>query len=350
MPLREAQKSSQAKSPAPCQAQRQTSWLHFGAPLILFVGALVPFIASSSLKLSSHEIQKPQPPLTIRIQKPLQVKSTKPLSIAVDPVDEVRHWVNFYSTTGRGTFQRWLNRSSERIIEIQKILASQGLPKDLAYMVMIESGFQVNAVSPKKAVGPWQFMKPTGKRFGLTINEWLDERRNYSKSSVAAAKYLKVLFQEFQDWKLATASYNAGENYIKRITRNHDTKSFWRLSRAGALYDETRDYVPKFLAALVIAKAPHLYGFKIPSPTINKADTTHIWVPGGTHLDLIAVTAGLSPKELRELNAELIRGYVPHYVSQFRIQIPLKASRPISAYLRRTIAARERTPDSNSTF
>ncbi|MBC7370013.1 MAG: lytic transglycosylase domain-containing protein, partial [Bdellovibrionaceae bacterium] len=175
---------------------------------------------------------------------------------------KVSKWVQYYQTRGQRWFGEWLSRSSKYMPMIQAELQRANLPLDLAYMVMIESGFSSVAVSHADAVGPWQFIEPTGARYGLRKNWWLDERRDLKKSTLAAIRYLKDLREEFGSWYLVAASYNMGEAGLRRQIKKHGTKDYWELVKRGALPVETQEYVPKILAAMLISKAPNLYGFR----------------------------------------------------------------------------------------
>lgn len=199
---------------------------------------------------------------------------------------------------------------------------------------MIESGFVAHATSSAKAVGPWQFINETGERYGLTNNWWLDERRDFDKSSRAAAKYLRHLYSLFNCWNLAAAGYNAGENKIIRLMDKHQTNNFWELARMGSLATETKDYVPKLIAAMLIAKAPGIYGFrdvKFQKPLSFE----HFYVPGGTRLDHLAQNIGQPYQTLRDLNPELIRGYIPFQVNGRSIRIPKGSAPLVSQFVRK---------------
>jgi membrane-bound lytic murein transglycosylase D len=204
---------------------------------------------------------------------------------------------------------------------IQKELKNAGLPQDLAFMVMIESGFEANAKSHKDAVGPWQFIEATGTRYGLKVNYWLDERKDFHKSTLAAIKYIKDLYNEFGSWYLVAASYNMGENGLRRRINQHMSNDFWTLSRLGALPQETVDYVPKILAAMLIAKSPALYGFnniaKLSPLTYDVVSS-----PGGTNLRDLADHLGVTYPSLLDLNAELNLGVVPSSVKSHMIKVP----------------------------
>ncbi len=245
---------------------------------------------------------------------------------------KVSNWIHFYQTRGRKWFREWLERSSRHMPPIQKELQQAGLPQDLAYMVMIESGFSATAVSSAQAVGPWQFIESTGLRYGLNRNWWLDERRDYHKSTIAATKYLRDLYTEFGSWYLVAASYNMGENGLRKKITKHGTKDFWNLIRAKALPLETEEYVPKILAAMLIAKAPNLYGFRNLEP-MNPLVYDVVAVPGGTDLDGVADHLGITRKSLKDLNAELLLGYVPRQVERHLIRIPFGAQKMVTDYL-----------------
>lgn len=233
----------------------------------------------------------------------------------------VSKWVNYFQTKGQRWFREWLERSSRYLPFIQKELRDEGMPTDLAFMVMIESGFSANAVSTASAVGPWQFIATTGNRYGLNKNWWLDERKDVEKSTKAAIRYMKDLYQEFGSWYLVAASYNMGENGLRRQIKKYQTKDYWSLIKKNALPDETQEYVPKILAAMLISKAPNLYGFR----ALERRETLEydtVAVPGGVDLDDLADRLGITHKSLKDLNAELILGYVPRQIDKHSIRVP----------------------------
>ena len=143
---------------------------------------------------------------------------------------------------------------------MEEIFKSRGLPKDLVSMSLVESSLSPKAVSSAQAVGYWQFIKPTGLEFGLRINHWIDERRDFQKSTQAAAKYLYKLYGEFEDWLLSMSAYNMGEARLRRLIKKYQTKNFWILYKKSDFPKETALYVPKILAAAHIVKNPELYG------------------------------------------------------------------------------------------
>jgi hypothetical protein len=173
----------------------------------------------------------------------------------------VEYWIDYFTGRGRGHFTRYLERSEYFIPYIAPLLKQNGMPEDLVYLAMIESGFNNFARSHAKAVGPWQFISATGKRYGLMVNWWVDERRDIRKSTLAAVGYLRDLYNMFGHWELAAASYNAGEAKIARAVQRYGTKDFWVISKQRFLRPETRDYVPKIIAAAIIAKNREQFGF-----------------------------------------------------------------------------------------
>lgn len=248
---------------------------------------------------------------------------------------KVSKWVHYYQARGQKWFREWLARSSKYMPFIQAELQRANLPTDLAYMVMIESGFSSQAVSHADAVGPWQFIAPTGSRYGLQNNWWLDERRDLKKSTLAAIRYLKDLREEFGSWYLVAASYNMGEAGLRRQIKKYQTKDYWTLVQKGALPEETQEYVPKILAAMLIAKAPSLYGFR-DVEKLDPLDYEVVSVPGGTDLDGVADHLGVTRKSLKDLNAEILLGYIPRQISRHFIRVPKGAGQMVSAYTGKT--------------
>lgn len=246
---------------------------------------------------------------------------------------KVSKWIAYYQgTRGSKWFRGWLQRSYKYMPFIQDELKKAGLPLDLAYMVMIESGFSPNAVSHADAVGPWQFIEATGMRYGLNKSWWLDERRDLKKSTLAAIRYLRDLHEEFGSWYLVAASYNMGESGLRRQIKKYGTKDYWTLIKLNALPQETQEYVPKILAAMLIAKAPNLYGFR----DLEKMDPLEyeiVLVPGGTDLGPLADHIGVTRKSLKDLNAELYLGYIPRQIDKHFIRVPKGAARIVSAFV-----------------
>ncbi|UCF06990.1 MAG: LysM peptidoglycan-binding domain-containing protein [bacterium] len=216
-----------------------------------------------------------------------------------------KHWIKYFQGRGRRNFRRWLLRAEKYRELIEPILIEVGIPRDLLYLAVIESGLNLRARSRMKAVGPWQFMAGTGRLFGLRINWWIDERRDIIASTYAAAHYLKHLHDLFGSWPLALASYNAGEYRVAHAISRQKTDDYWKLR----LPNQTKWFVPKFMAALTIAREPSRYGFRKTSVEPIRFDI--ITIEQSTDLRLIAKKAGCTLRTLEDLNPALKRWATP---------------------------------------
>jgi membrane-bound lytic murein transglycosylase D len=237
---------------------------------------------------------------------------------------KVAYFTRYFQGSARDSFARWLSRSERYIPMMREVLRKEGLPEDLVYLAMIESGFSPHAFSVASAVGPWQFMSATGKRYSLRIDPWIDERRDPLKSTVAAALYLKELYALFNnDWYLAAAGYNAGENKILRAINMYNSRDFWELSKGEYTYlkPETKDYVPKLLAAAIIAKEPAKYGFADVA-YLPPIEFDLVPIPSRTDLEIVAQACEVSPQVIRELNPELRRSSTPPDYPGYQLKIP----------------------------
>lgn len=237
----------------------------------------------------------------------------------------VESFIRYFQTRGRKHFVRWLSRSPAYMSMLQGILRDNGIPTDISYIAFIESGLNPKAKSRAKAVGMWQFIKGTGKKFGLRIDWWIDERMDPEKATLAAAKYFKNLYGEFDSWYLAAAGYNAGEGRVRSAVRKHGTTDFWQLAtHKRPLRRETREYVPKYLAAMLIAKDPQGYGFDESELDILAANQYEkVNIPDATDLHVIAEAAGTTAEEIVRLNPELLRWYTPPNYPDYMIKIPI---------------------------
>ena len=240
---------------------------------------------------------------------------------AVDDIElqmnaDVLKYIAFFTGAGRSTFERWLKRSGRYMDLFRSVLQKEGLPPDLVHLVFVESGFNVNARSYAAAVGPWQFMRSSAQLFGLNVNQWVDERKDPEKATVAAARYLKHLYSIFGDWPLALASYNAGEGTVMRAIQSQGTTNYWELR----LPKQTEEYVPQFMAALAISRDPVKYGFgDIEMDDPMRFD--EVAMKGAVDLRSIAKLAECSYDELRELNPSartaMLRG--PNGITTVRV-------------------------------
>ncbi|HUG39381.1 MAG TPA: transglycosylase SLT domain-containing protein [Longimicrobiales bacterium] len=225
-------------------------------------------------------------------------------------VEEVGKYIGyFHAGRARENYERWLTREGRYRDLILAELRAQGLPEELLYLTMVESGFSPVAVSRAKAVGLWQFMRTTGRAEGLRIDDWVDERRDPLASTRAAVAHLKMLHRELGDWSLAAAAYNAGLGRVRRA-RARTAGGYFDLTAAGALPAETRSYVPLILAAGHVAANRERYGLghvRTEEPLVF--DTVR--VQGRTRLSAVAKATGVDVAELKALNPHLLRGAAP---------------------------------------
>jgi membrane-bound lytic murein transglycosylase D len=228
----------------------------------------------------------------------------------------VESLIRFFQNQGRESFQAWLNRMGEYEILYKQILKQYNLPEELIYLSMIESGFKPNAYSYARAMGLWQFMYSTGKVYGLKRDYWVDERRDPVKATDAAARHLKDLYNEFGDWYLVMAAYNAGPGRIHRAIQRDRTRDFWKMY---SLPKQTRNYVPTFLAAAIISRDPEAYGFTVPKTAPNYWTYDTLSIHKSVELESIARVAGLKYQEMKELNPDLRRHSTPNYTYTIRL-------------------------------
>ncbi|MBI2602298.1 MAG: transglycosylase SLT domain-containing protein [Deltaproteobacteria bacterium] len=239
--------------------------------------------------------------------------------------DDVRKWINYYTTRGRNEFQDYLRRGEAFKNYIGKILKRYELPTYFYYLAMIESGFKISAHSKANAVGFWQFIGPTATRYGLRINPYIDERRDPMRATIAAANYLRDLKNVFNSWFLAMAAYNAGESRVMNLIMNAGTRDYWQLCDRNILPRETRGYVPRFLAAVILGENPEKYGF-LPVETAEHPKMLAVRVPSPVRLDKIAAKAGITLAKLRQYNPHIRRNYTPPSYRFYRIWVPEGAS------------------------
>ena len=227
--------------------------------------------------------------------------------------------IDYFVAKDRERFGMWISRSGRYLPMIQRIFRERGLPEELAYTAMIESGFSPRAVSRVGAKGMWQFMEATGRRYGLVIDRWLDERLDPVKSTRAAAEYLGDLYGLFGHWFLAQAGYNAGESRVGRAIQRARTSDFWALTQTRHLPDETKLFVPQILAAAVITRAPTRYGFDVTLEAPLAYDEVTTRRP--LDFDTIAALAGTTVEEIRDLNPALLARITPPFGS-YTLRLP----------------------------
>jgi len=247
---------------------------------------------------------------------------------------QVQVYLDLFQNKQRKSFGIWLSRSGKYLPLMHKELKEAGLPLDLAYLAMIESGYNQKAYSKAHASGLWQFIPGTGDEYNLKRDKYIDERRDAEKSTKAAVKFLSQLFDEFGDWHLAVAAYNAGGGKIGRGLERYDAKDFWTLAQHDYLAMETKRYVPKLIASIIIAKNPEKYGFadiELEPPLAY--DTLEVG-PGLT-LEAVALISNCDKKTITHLNQELSTDKTPLNQRSYDIKIPAGAQKLASKNLPR---------------
>jgi len=236
-------------------------------------------------------------------------------------VEAVKKHVTLFTDKIKERFSLYLVRSGKYLDLMKEILQEKNVPEEIVFLPLIESGFSANAYSPAKAAGYWQFIASTAKRYGLEINWWKDERRDPVKSTMAAADYLKDLYKMFGSWNLAMAAYNAGEGKILRALNKTKTDDYWALLSTNHIKRETKDYVPKFIAASLIASSPKNFGFEdLEYHKPLNYDNVTLKLP--IDLDIAAECADTSVEVIKELNPELRRWCTPPDVHEYTLRIP----------------------------
>jgi membrane-bound lytic murein transglycosylase D len=243
----------------------------------------------------------------VRLSAPRQAAPTAAGSIPIVTNARVEKWLQYFKGRGRSEMAKWLTRTGRYRGMIEEILAEEGLPKELFYLSMIESGLNPSAYSRAHAAGMWQFISSRARMYGLRIDWWVDERRDPEKSTRAACAYLSDLYDMFGTWELALAAYNSGEGRVSRARSGRPScPDFWCLD----LPRETEDFVPKFMAALTIGSDPRAHGFD-PGPTDAPLAYETVEVAGAMKLENIAKAAGVDCEDMKRLNPALRRWCTP---------------------------------------
>jgi membrane-bound lytic murein transglycosylase D len=235
----------------------------------------------------------------------------------------VESWLQYYQTRGRESFEITLTRAGRYERLMREIFRRKGLPEDLVFLSLIESGFAPTAYSRARAAGLWQFVPATARIYELEMSSWVDERLDPIAATQAAAEYLEDLHREFGDWYLTVAAYNAGPGRVHQAIRRSGSRDYWTIVERRALSRETRDYVPKLIAAALIAKQPGKYGLRSRPEPIATFDIVH--VPDATSLDVVAEAAVVPLDRILALNLHLVRGITP---PGQRYPVRLPAGRP----------------------
>ncbi len=254
----------------------------------------------------------------LKAQAAAEIKATHS-DLPLMMTDQVAGYINYFSSRGHGTLERALTLSGRYREMIERILKEEGVPQDLIYLAQAESGFHPYAVSRAGARGIWQFMGSRARAYDLHHDSWVDDRQDPEKSTRAAARHLKDLYNQFGDWYLAMAAYNSGPGTVQSAVKRTGYADFWELYRRNVLPKETRNYVPIIVAVTIMAKNPGQYGLDTITPDQEIAyDTVKISYP--VDLRLVAECVGASPGELQELNPSLLRMTTPK--GHFELHIP----------------------------
>ena len=321
-----------------------------------FRGGLATVVVASALLITSSQragpdesdARPPQPDTGWEDDGPVRVgaapdvvespgahEASPSWDIPIHHTPDVERWIAYYtSEPGRRSFEDWLDRMSRYEEPIRTELRRRGMPEDLVYIALIESGFEPRAVSTARATGLWQIMPVTAREQGLRVNAWVDERLDPVRSTTAAIDFLESLHDRFGAWYLAVAAYNTGASRVHRALTTHvgngpwAEEHFWEV--AAHLPRETRQHVPRLIAAAVLGKEPARFGFE-PQATAPR-DFETVFTRGETPLARLADVAGVPHREVRDLNPHLIRGVSPPGMF-YPVRVPAGTARQVVAAL-----------------
>ena len=240
-----------------------------------------------------------------------------PYNVPIVMNERVKKSILYYQTVARDAFARYLSRSTKYIPMIERIFKDYGIPTDIKYLALVESGYNPKAYSWARAMGLWQFIASTGRMYDLHRNWWYDERKDPVKSTHSAARFLKDLYEKFGSWELAMAAYNGGPGRVGRTIKKQKTKDFWKMK----LRKQTEDYVPFFMAATIICKNPEKFGF---TDIEYEPEWTYdeVVVKKCLDLNVVAKAIGSSIKEMKAYNPELLRQFTPPKIKEYKLRIP----------------------------
>lgn len=297
------------------------------------LGSDLPILKGPFSQLSSEEVFRNRyAGLFLSAWKPNPSSLHSPygeVHLVLNPA--VERSLHYFQYRIHDRFQGYLTRFEQYKAVVQQVFAEFGLPLELSYLSIVESGFNPKALSRARAAGPWQFMKATGRRYGLKVNWHVDERRDPVKSTVAAAHHLRDLYDKFGSWPLALAAYNAGAGKVSRAIRKSGTQDYWKIRQSWRyLRRETRDYVPRFIAATMIAMNPTDYGFLNTPTDIYLYD--EVLIKKRVHLQTISKATGISYQDLRKLNPELRRNIVPSQKGGYHLKVPMGTRRLVEQH------------------
>lgn len=267
---------------------------------------------------------------------PVSTIGTQPdqskLESIVNPVEKI---LTIYTGRIKDRYKTYLELSTKYVGLMKQILRDRGVPEDVAYLSLVESGFNPHACSKAKAVGQWQFIEETAKRYGLHIDFWRDERKDPVRATQAASDYLKDLYNRFGSWELAMAAYNVGENRIQRLVSRDNLKGYLDVSQSDSLPDETKKYFPGYLATLRIVANPEQFGFtdlKYEQPI----DYDEVVITSPATIEAIAKATGSTVKEIKDLNPELKQWCTPLNTNEYLLRVPRGTADYFAEQLSRT--------------
>ena len=279
----------------------------------------------------AEERLRPGPPAAVYAD-PLASTAADPYHLAeLDPADfdipivvndDVIRWMDYFTGKGRKYYAKWMRRSSRYRPMMYRKLDAAGLPRDLVYLSMIESGYATHAYSRAAAVGLWQFITPTAKEWGLRVDWWMDDRRDPEMATDAAIRFLGHLNETYGNWYLAWAAYNGGPGRVNRAIKKHGTRDFWELVERNGFASETDNYVPKLIAAAIIGHNPEAYGFT-DIDYMDELVYDEVVVGPNISLDVLARCAGVSQSEFQAMNPHLRRWALPPDGKKFRLRVPV---------------------------
>ncbi len=275
----------------------------------------------------------------------------RPEVFPIEPNADIQRWIKYFSEKDRERFQRFLDRGQAYKTVVENVLSENDMPPELYYLAMIESGYRTDAHSRAKAVGVWQFIAGTASRYGLRVDRHVDERRDPIRATEAAAKYLRDLYNVFGSWHLAMAAYNAGEIRILRAIMKARTRNFWELCESKVLPSETANYVPKFLAVVLIGRDPAKYGFTVSGDGVAYPNLEAVEIPNSIKLKQLAQISGIDLGLLAKVNPQLMNSGTPPQPKTYEIWVPVEAAdkvRSLNRVLATLVKTKVRAPASRA--
>lgn len=288
-----------------------------------------------SLKITEEEVALSEGELKAERDQVLAAEQGAVFDFPIDLNDKVLTWVNIFTGRIKHKIEASLSRGSRYLPMIRQIFAEEGIPQDLAFLPIVESGYINHARSPAKAVGMWQFMPATGRIFGLTGNAWVEERRDPLKATRAAAKFLRNLYRDSGDWYLALAGYNNGPGRVESCAQSIQSRNFWDMARSKWMRDATKSYVPQMCAAVLVGRFPERYGLHVAQESPFVFETVD--VDRMTSLVVLARHAGTGIDALKDLNPELLRATTPP--GRYTLRVPPGTASTVARALAKIPAA-----------